>query len=314
MQANRISFLSFVFVLFFTPFIHSNVIIDTDYVQSWKASYLDHMTLAEKQMLANIIHLLHANSIVEFKIRQFPTPIARLNQAIRTNIDQYKDTTEDIAMLKTLIDRLSFVVSTRTIYNQTLNTCIAHYNQNTVPIIDAALTALQLYAQTILRNWANEKIPQTNIVLKKSSDNIGDTVQHFQGVSNLHKTMSEGQLPLQIGPEDEENKSLIVLSIIVKNNPELFSVTENVINALNETSDYAAQIILTGEEIYKQFYIILYDMLLSPACDSNYATTLFSMHDILPDEFKSPLPHPDQVFQHMLQTAKMYTQTEFSPL
>ena len=121
------------------------------------------------------------------------------------------------------------------------------------------------------------------------------------------------KLPLQIGPEDEENKSLLVLSIIVKNNPELLAVTENVVNALNETSDHAAQIILTGQEIYKQFYIILYDILMSPACDSRYATTLFSMHDLLPDEFKSSLPHPDHVFEHMLQTTKMYTQTEFSP-
>jgi hypothetical protein len=302
-------------VLLFSYFsIAANLIIDTDYMQSWKASYLDHMTLAQKQVLTNIVHLLHANSILEFKIRQFSTPIARLNQAIRTNISQYKDTTEDIAMLKTLVDRLSFVVSTRTIYNQTLNTCVTYYNRNTTPMIDAALADLQLYAQTILRNWANEKIPQTNDLLKKSSDNIGDAVQYFQEVSNLHKIMSEGQLPLQIGPEDEINKSLLVLSIIMKNNPELFSVTENVVNALNETSDYTAQIIIAGEEIYKQFYITLYNILMSPTCDSSYTTTLFSMHDVLPDEFKSPLPHPDQVFQHMLQTTKMYTQTEFSQL
>jgi len=297
------------------PFIvvQADGLADSDYVQSWKTSYINHLSIQEKQTLANILHLLHANSIIEFKIRQFSTPIARLNHAIRTNIDQYKNITEDIAMLKTLIDRLSIVVGTREIYSQTLQTCVNHYNQKPVPLIDEALASIQLYAQTILRNWADEKTPKTNVLLKKSSDNIGETLPHFQGVCNLHKAMSEGQLPLQIAPEDEINKSLLVLSVIVQNNPELLAVTENVVQTLNETSDHATQIIRVGEEIYKQFYIILYDILMSPANDRHYATTLFSMHDTLPDEYRSVLPHPDHVFEHMLQTAKMYTQTEFSP-
>ncbi len=297
------------------PFIlmQADGLSDSDFLQSWKTSYVNRMSIQEKQMLANILHLLHANSIIEFKIRQFSTPIARLNHAIRTNIDQYKSITEDIAMLKTLIDRLSIVVGTREIYSQTLQTCFNHYNQNTIALVDAALESIQLHAQTILRDWANEKTPQTNALLKKSSDNIGEILPHFQGVSNLHKAMSEGQLPLQVGPEDEINKSLLVLSVIVQNNPELLAVTENVVQTLNETSDHAAQIIRVGEEIYKQFYIILYDILMSPTNDRHYATTLFSMHDTLPNEYKSVLPHPDHVFEHMLQTAKMYTQTELSP-
>jgi hypothetical protein len=301
------------FVLFFSYFsTTANILIDSEYLQAWKASYLDHMTLAEKQMLANIIHLLHANSIIEFKIRQFSTPIAQLNQTIRTNIDQYKNVTEEIAMLKTLLDRLYFVVNTRTIYNQILSTSVAHYNKNTSPMIDSALTNLQLCAQNILRNWTNERTATTCAQLKKSSDNIANTIQHFQGISNLHKAMSEGNLPIQINPEDEENKALLILSIIVKNNPELLIVTENVVNALNETSDHAAQIVLIGAEIYKQFYTILYDILMSPICEQRYMTTLFSMHDVLPDEYKSLLPDPNHVFEHMLQTTKMYTQTEFS--
>jgi hypothetical protein len=303
-----LSVLLFPFIL-----VQADSLSDSDYIQSWKTTYVNQLSIQEKQILANILHLLHANAIVESKIRQFPTPISRLNQAIRTNIDQYKCSTEDIAMLKTLIDRLSIVVGTREIYNQTLHTCFNHYNQNNIPLIDAALEGIQRYAQAILRDWANQKKPQTQALLKKSSDAIRGTVQHFQGVSNLHKVMSEGQLPLEIAPEDEINKSLLVLSIITQNNPELLAVTENVVHTLNETSDHAAQIIRVGEEIYKQFYIVLYDILMSPTHDQQYATTMFSMHDRLPDEYKSALPHPNHVFEHMLQTAKMYTQTEFSP-
>ena len=301
------------FSSYLIPSETSNPLLNTDYLQAWKTSYIDRMSAQDKQMLANIICNLLANTIVEEKVRQFTTPIAHLNRAIRTKIDQYGNPTDDIAMLKTLLERLSFVVSTRTIYNQTLSTCVTHYNKNIVSMIDAALTSLQLYAQAQLRDWTNDQISETNAILKKCSDSVGDTIQHFQGLSNLHKAMSEGKLPIHIAPEDEENKSLIVLSIILKNNPELFGVTENVINALNETSDHAAQIVHASVEIYKQFYTILYNDLTSPTSDQRYATTLFSMHDLLPEEYKSLLPHPDHVFEHMLQTTKMYTQTEFLP-
>lgn len=302
--------LSLYLLAFSVPAI-AQIVIDSEYLQSWKSAYLDHMTLQEKQMFANILHLLHANSLIESKVRQFATPIARLNQTIRTNIDQYKNTTEDIAILKTLVERLSFVVNTRTIYNQTLSTATAQYNQNRVPMLDAALESIQLCGQTILRDWTHAQAEETNTQLQKSANSIGNTVQYFQGISQLHKAMSEGLLPIEISPEDEENNELMVLSLILKNNPELFAITDLVVNSLNETSDHAAQIILVGAEIYKQFYTILYDILMSPTCDKCYATTLFSMHDVLPDEYKSFLPEPNHVFAHMLQTTKMYTQTEF---
>jgi hypothetical protein len=289
----------------------SNVSNDDQYFQSWKSSYLDHMSLTEKQTIANIIYLLLANSVAESKIRQFSTPIARLNQTIRTKIEHYENATEDIAMLKTLVERLSFVVNTRTIYNETLKTAINHYNKNTSSMIDSALASLQLYAQEKLRNWANERITETSKILKKSSDNVGDTVQHFQGVSNLHKAMSEGTLPMEIQPEDESNKSLLILSIILNNNAELLGITDTVINSLNETTDHAAQIIETGLEIYRNFYIVLYDILMASDRNKQYATTLFGMHDVLPDEYKSALPDVDHVFEHMLQTVKLYTRTEF---
>lgn len=319
MATNRVSRLFFILSIFSffstqtSEFsIPTNIAIDSDFFQAWETSYINHMNPTELQLLANTLHLLHALSVIEFKIRQFASPIARLNQSIRTNIDQYKNTAEDLATLKTLIDRLSFVASARTIYTQTLTTCVTHYNKNNSQLIDAALTSLQLYAQTILRTWADEQSPETNRLLKKSSVAIGDTVQHFQGVSNLHREMSEGKVPVEIPSEDEKNKQLIILSILLKNNPELLAVSEIVINSLNETTDHAAQIIHAGEEIYKQFYMILYKRITSPSFDKKYATTLFSMYDVLPDEYRSTLPGPDHVFEHMLQTTKLYTQTELS--
>lgn len=302
------------FILFLPTFLmQSNVSVDTDYLQAWKTKYIDKMSIQEKQILANIIHLLHANSVIEFKTREFLTPITRLNQTIRNNIDQYKNSQEDLVTLKTLLDRLGIVIGTRLIYNQTLNAGVAYYNKNTIHIIDAALAELQLYAQEKLRNWSNQNEEKCNDLLERSSQNIASTIQHFQGISQLHHMMSEGKLPVQISKQDEENKSLIKLSILLKNNPELFAVLDTIAHTLNETTDYACQVILVGTEIYKQFYMILYESLMAPDTDKNYTTTLFSMHGLLPDEYKSTLPNANHVFEHMLQTTKMYTQIEFLP-
>ncbi|HLC07408.1 MAG TPA: hypothetical protein VJJ26_04445 [Candidatus Babeliales bacterium] len=305
MITNRMHFLSLIFTF-------SSCFLTTTNLHTWQTSYIDHMSPQELQITANLVYLLYANSIIEEKIRQFFTPIARLNRAIRVNINIYKNPAEDLATLKTLIERLSFVTSTRTIYNQTLSTCITHYNQNTVQMIDDALEALQLDAQIKLRSWADKQADETALQLKKSSDVFNDSIQHLQGVSRLHKGMSEGKMPVEIPAEDAESKSLIALSIILENNPELFTVIENVTNSLNETSDHVAQIIHAGAEIYKEYYMILYNKLMSPSFDKRYTTTLFSMYGMLPDEYKSTLPSPDHVFEHMLQTTKLYTQTEVS--
>lgn len=318
MQAYRKS--SLFLVCLFSSFLSisssaqtQNPLIDKDYLISWKSAYVDHMSAPEKQMLANILLSLLCNAVAEEKTQQFSIPIARLNQAIRTKIEQYANPADDIAMLKTLFERLSFVANTRTIYLQTYNTCASHYNKSPVMLIEQAVQDLQLYAQSILRNWAHEKTSQTYQVLKKSSDNLNQTIQHFHAIATLHQGMSEGALPMEISSEDEENKPLIPLHIILQNSAGLQSLSDTIINTLNETTDHAAQVIHVGVEIYKEFYTILYNDLISSSYDQQYATTLFSMHGFLPEEYISFLPHPDHVFEHMLQTTKLYTQTEFLP-
>jgi hypothetical protein len=294
-------------------FINTPAICSNDYVNAWKRSYVDLMSLQEKQMLGNILYNLLSSSIAEWQIRQFATPIARLNQATRIKIDAYQNPTEDIAMLRTLLERLAYVVHTRTIYAQTLSTCITHYNENNPSqLIQNALAGLQLDAQTRLCVWADGQAEDMALLLQKSSDFINDSIQHFQGIARLHKGMGNGQMPVELPVGSDDNKSIVVLSIILKNNPELFAVTEGVINTLNETSDHAARIIQEGIAIYKDYYTVLYDALMSASCDKGYATTLFSMYGVLPDEYRTKLPDCDHVFEHMLQTVKLYTQTEFS--
>ncbi len=287
---------------------------DLQFLQTWQTQHIDQMNHADLQLLANVLHLLHSVALIESKTRQFSHPIARLNQTIRTNIEQYKNATEELATLKTLLDRLSFVINTRAIYNQTLATCFAHYEKNPSDTIEAALTNLQLFAQKKLRSWAEQELLETSKLLTEKADIVNNTAQLFQEASFLYKEMSKGNIPVKLSPEDEKNKQLILLSILLESNSKLFAISEYTTDSLLAMTDHATEVINAGTEIYKQFYMVVYNKLMSSAIDKKYTTTLFSMYDVLSDEYKSLLPDADHTFEHALKTTKLYTQTEYSPL
>lgn len=285
---------------------------DSDFIQTWKITYIDGISLSEKQLLANMIYLVYANAIIEYKISQFSTPIARLHQSIRNNVTQYKNIIEDATMLKTLLERLVFLVNARTIYHQMLDACLTYYSAHTTHSMSIALESLELYAQTILRSLGNEKSKETALQLKKSSTDIQNTLHYFQEISQVYKEMSEDKLPIPLSSENEQNKSLIMLSIPLKNNLEALNVIDMATNSLNKISDYSWQIISGGIQIYKEFYTILYNTLMATQYDKSYMTGLFSVSGIMPNEHRSLLPHPDGIFEHVLQTAKTYIKEELS--
>jgi hypothetical protein len=308
MTTIRIVFLSLFFTLF-SPFSSlANNFSNT--LQSWQTTYLSTMSAEELQFTANFLYLSYAIALIESKIQKFPIPLSTLNQSIRKNIVEYKNTNDELVMLKTLIDRLSYITGARLIYTETLNICMQYYNQNSSPTINAALESIQLDAQERLSAWADSITEETAQQLKKTSDNVAANAQYLHALAGLYKGMSEGEFPLEIPAENEQHKSLIALNIIISNNNDLLTATENINNALTETYEHATQVIATGAEIYKHYYMTVYNMLAAPTFEKRYSTTLFGMHDILPNEYKTALPDAQHVFEHMLQTTKLYTQTE----
>ena len=273
------------------------------------------MSPEELQLIANFLYLSYATSLAELKVRQFSVPLTRLHQSIKKNIIAYQDCSQELATIKTLLDRLGFVVGTRTIYAETLKVFNQYYNEYANATIDAALESVQLDAQEQLRVWADEQKEQTGIQLKKLSEAITHHIPQLQGAAELHHIMSKGNLPHE-WPIPQENvpfTSILILDTILKSNHKLQTIIDEITNSLNETTDYAEHIITIGAEIYKNYYMTVRHILLSPTIDKKYATTMFGMHDLLPDEYKTTLPDADHVFEHMLQTAKLYTQAELLP-
>ena len=269
------------------------------------------MTPEEIQFTANFLYLSYSIALLESKVRQFSTPITRLNQSVRKNIASYKEISTEISTLKTLIDRLSCITGARAIYAETLNTCMTFYNKKPSPTVHAALEKIQCNARQDLHAWASEKSDETAQQLNQSCENISTNIQHLQQIPLLYKNMSTGIIPFETPEEYKDYKSIVIIDATLQCGQELLAITDNIINTSNETSDYATHIIDIGAEIYKSYYQAIHQLIMSPTFDKHYATTMFGMHDVLPTEYTTELPHPAHVFEHVLQTTKLYTQTEF---
>jgi hypothetical protein len=283
-------------------------LLGTTHSQEWGSQCSQYMNPQELQLTANILYLLYANAVIDSKVQQFFTPISRLTQAIISDMtDHKKNPSENLATLRKLADRLALITGTRVIYTEMLNVCLSHYDKNQIAIINSALENLQLHAQDVLRTHAHETTEKTNAYLKKSEKILADSAQLFAAASGFHKGLSEGSLPFE---STEENKPLMIIDALLQGTHMLIQNTDAITNTLNDTCDHAMKIICVGTELYKQHYNALYTIITAPSFDKHYAKTMFSMHGLLPEEYTSPLPHPDHVFEHMLQTAKLYTQTE----
>jgi hypothetical protein len=269
------------------------------------------MSPEELQFTANFLYLSYAIALAEAKIRQFNNPILHLNQSIRLKIANYQSTSDDFVTLKTLLDRLAVITGARTIYMETYHVCQKYYDEHPTQAIQAALENVQQNAQIQLRAWADEKASATAEQLKKASNEIGQSIQYLAAVSGTYKGLSEGDLPIDLTPENEANKSLILLDLILRTTPQCVTVTENVAAIFNDASQDVTELVTATAEIYKQYYAMIHYMLMSPMLDQQYKTTMFGMHDVLPAEYKTVLPDANNVFTHMLETTKLYTQTEF---
>jgi hypothetical protein len=286
----------------------------TNNLKTWQQTYLNVMTPDELQFTANFLYLSYTVALLESKIRQFSTPLLRLNQSIRVkvaNYADYKEIEDDLVMLKTLLDRLSYVTGARTIYMETYNTCQQQCATYMTPVVQAALESIQQDAQNQLRAWADAKMNTTTEQLKKAHDAIGQSAQYLTVISGTYNGLSQGDLPVGVTPENEHNRSLITLNMVLNSAPQFITLAENLAHIFNETSDDAAQIITAGAGIYKQYYAVIHHLIMSPTFDQHYATTMFSMYDALPEEYKTLLPDSDNVFAHALETTKLYSQTEF---
>lgn len=263
--------------------------------------YCKTMTPQEQQIFANVVYFLYANALLDAKMCEYYTPLARLTQLIRANMIDPTNTNDELAILYHLIENLSYVTKARLIYTAILDSCFDHYNQHKTDAIDKALEALQINAQQCLQEWAQEHGDNFIESLKISTDILSEGAQNILVASNMYKGLSKGALPFEVA---EENKLLAAIHVVTKSNPTFTLHAENIANALDGTMDEAMKIVYIGVEVYKQYYEEIYAIMASH--DQDYAAILFDDHGLLPEEYRSPLPHASAVIEEIYRTTKGY--------
>jgi hypothetical protein len=283
-----------------------------EHAQQWTQNIIESFNPQEIQLTVNILYLLFANAVLDTKTRLFVIPLTRLTQTIRTNIINYKTTANELSTLKTLTDRLSHVIGARAIYNQMLNVCLEYYNNNSSECMRDAIAQLQIHGQTTLNQYAYNSNAALAQQLTRSGQALQSGVEPLQSIANFHSSFAQTKLHLSLSENDIDTMAALMdIDELLKNNMIATQNTEYALNVLDSSNEYILQLISSATEVYKEHYAQLYNYMMSSEYDQSLATTLFGINDFLPEEFKSQLPSPDRVFEHVLQTVKLYTQIEF---
>ncbi len=311
MYCNQISFhFSIVFsclFIFSSCFSTTQFPHDNDYPETWKSTYVDQMEPEDQQLLANFLYLLYANAFLDLLMQRHFTPLLQLSQAVRNNLSDPYNPNNELIHLRTLTNKIARITKVRLIYTQMLDACLHYYDQHKNDILEEALRDLQLYASDALHIWAEEAQEETIIILEKSAKTMVNSAQTMYSGANLFTSLSNGILPFRT---DERDKSLAIFNLVLKSTPTFIDATDKTINALNDTCDHALKIICLGTKIYKQHYQALYDIITSDSFDKQYATNLFDVNTLLPQEHRTLLPDADHIYEHMLATTQFLTQIQ----
>ena len=307
MATIKISLLLSIVIALSSPFFiftQESSSLNNTSASNWLTVYCQKMNPQELQVTANIIYLLYTNALIDSKIQELYSPIYRLTQVVLINSNDPFNPNHELTTLGAQIEKLSYMTQTRFVYTQILNACLDYYNHNKTEIVDETLKALQSHAQDFLRIWADDNSKNFITDFKISTNIMAKNAQYFHAASNLHKGLLNGHLPFSV---EEKNKSLAIIDTVVKSIPNFINASDKMVNALHKTTDQAMKIICIGTEIYKQYYEVIHAMITSDSYSKNYATTLFSLDGLLPEEHKSLLPNASHVFEHMHKTTMLYT-------
>jgi hypothetical protein len=279
------------------------------YTQEWLEHYIMPLQQEEILVIMNVLYVLYANAIIELEIRRFFTPMSHLVQSIKVKILSYDDVTEDLATLKTLTERLSYIAGARTIYNQILSQCFNYYNNDYdyIQRLSPALEAIQNYGADTLINWSNENHAQIALTIKTAADNFDEGARYLHEMSTFFTTLPTGAFPVD---SEEKNRNLMSLDIFLHNSTNASNIIQELLDAINTSNDQTTELISTAHRLFKTYYESIYNHMHTSSFDQKYTTTLFGMHGLLPQEYRSQLPDSPHIFEHVLQTTKLYTSTQ----
>src|SRR5204863_1822020 len=132
MRANRVYFLSFLTISFFSFVRSSDFSLQaiTDHAKNWSERCAQEMTSQELKFTNSLLYLLYVNAFLDSEMQNCFTPFLELSQTIRNNFSDPLNPNKEISYLRVLADKIESITSMRLMYTQKLNEYLDYYDQN----------------------------------------------------------------------------------------------------------------------------------------------------------------------------------------
>ena len=285
--------------------VSEDILVDVSHAKAWAAACAEQMTPEQLRFTANFLYNLYANALIDMPIQGYYTHLLELSQAVRHNLSDPLSANQEVMYLRALTNKIACTTKIRLVHTQILDTCLHYYDQHKDVVIEAALKDLQLYASEKLFESATQEQEKTTALLEQSSQALLETAQHIYASANLHRGLRDGQLPFHV---EKDEQAAAVFNIILKNTTGLNSIIDKATNALQATANQAMKIVFFGAATYKEHYQALYDIMSTDTFDKEYATIMFGPDGLLAPEYKTLLPHADDIFEYMLAATQLFEQ------
>lgn len=284
-----------------------------DSADQWALHIVENLKEDKTQVLANVIYLCYANALIEEKINLINNTIGELYRSIKSLALENDQLDQEIAALKTLLERLSFFVMARSIYTQKLQTCVKYYNQNTNLIASQAIAHLQYMREKALNQEALAKKDHTSALLARSSEMLSQQIPVVNALAHLYKDLASGEYDdyFNTAQETKDISSIALIDEVLKNNAIAQETADLMIKTLNVSKKYAqAMISSVSNDMYKIYYTALYNKISTETFDQHYSTVLFDTDSLLSEKQRTALPSADQIYHHIVKTVESYNNNQ----
>ena len=269
-------------------------------ISQWRTDHLTPMAPQQLQIIANIAYLLYANILCDLSTRTYLPALVFCAQKIQEKLQAGQDSTQELALLKTLTDKLQVISNKRSIIGRTLQETNNYINSNAqnqlFQQIMPALQSLQLYSQQLLLMYANNAQQEIDDYMTATAETLNNIVQSLNSAATMFKK-----------PQELKN----LLPDVLPNNQELAKIEvatkvaqgiatcgwENITIAQN-TMQYLTQLLRVAQIAYGSYYQATYNYMKTRDGNRQYTTHMFDEKGLLPAEYrKTPLPAPQELAQ-----------------
>ena len=266
----------------------------------WGTDYLAAMTPQQLQIITNMAYLLYVNILFDLSTRTYVPALLACTQKIQKKLQTNEDTTQELALAKTLAEKLQSIVRTRNVVTHKIQVA-SHYidtnaqNEKFQSIISAT-QALQLHGQQLLCIYANNYKQEINECMTTNAKALDNIVQFLHSAADMYKKPDElnNLLPNVVS----ENKELVKIEIasniayeVTARGWESIAVSQNTMNCLT-------QLLKVARIVYGTYYQAAYTYMKTKNNNPQYRTHMFDVKGVLPAEYRStPLPAPQELVQ-----------------